>query len=258
MIKNIGCHFRGILPLIYDDTITYYEQLCKFAEKLNELIDTLNNFNVDIENMVDSKIEELKKYVDDENNEQDEINTQKFEAVYDYINSKIDELYVYINNGDTILKNYLDSEISKLKKWVEDAVIGNILIYDPTTGYNNPLDVVINHVYDALRYYGITCYDYDSAKWSAQRYDDTHITALKFDTLSKQIIGKIYEWYVFDYVTGTYDTVQRVLYRLFQTVRPNAITTNTYDARALTVDSYDVLDLTAFEFDNDGSNQIPS
>lgn len=31
-----------ILPLSYDDSISYYEQLCKITNKINEIIDTLN------------------------------------------------------------------------------------------------------------------------------------------------------------------------------------------------------------------------
>lgn len=264
-IKKMKFWCQKVLPLVYDDSLSYYEVLCKFLEKLNEVIELYNNINVNFEALVDQKIDEFKIYVDSENAKQDnELNAFKnetaenFDGVYDKLTQEINRLYAYINNLDNTLRVWVAGEINALKKYIDDAIMGKIMIYDPTVGYKNPLDVVINHVYDALRYYGITCYEYDSAKWSAQRYDDTHITALKFDTLSKQIIGKIYEWYVFDYVTGTYDTVQRVLYRLFQTVRPNAITTNTYDTRALTVDAYDTLELTAFEFDNDGSNQIPS
>lgn len=264
-IKKMKPFCQFVLPLVYDDSLSYYEAICKLTAKINEIIDLYNNISDDFGALVDQKIAEFKIYVDGENAKQDEkLNEfekqtdENFERVYEKISLEVTQLYTYIDNLDNTLRIWVAGEINALKKYIDDAILGKIMIYDPTTGYKNPLDVVINHVYDALRYYGITCYDYDSAKWSAQRYDDTHITALKFDTLSKQIIGKIYEWCVFDYVTGTYDTVQRVLYRLFQTVRPNAITTNTYDTRTLTVDAYDALDLTAFEFDNDGSNQIPS
>lgn len=264
-IKKIKPFCQFVLPLVYDDSLSYYEAICKLTTKINEIIDLYNNISDDFGALVDQKIAEFKVYVDSENAKQDEkLNEfekqtdENFERVYEKISLEVTQLYTYIDNLDNTLRIWVAGEINALKKYIDDAILGKIMIYDPTVGYKNPLDVVINHIYDALRYYGITCYEYDSAKWTAEQYDNTHITALKFDTLSKQIIGKIYEWYVFDYVTGTYDTVQRVLYRLFQTVRPNAITTNTYDTRALTVDAYDALDLTAFEFDNDGSNQIPS
>lgn len=31
-----------ILPLTYDDSLSYYEQLCKLTNKMNELIDFVN------------------------------------------------------------------------------------------------------------------------------------------------------------------------------------------------------------------------
>jgi hypothetical protein len=264
-IKKMKFWCQKVLPLVYDNSLSYYEVLCKFLEKLNEVIELYNNITDDFESLVDKKIAEFKIYVDEQNNIQDDnLNAYKdevsknFDDVYDKISLEVNRLYAYINNLDNTLRIWVTGEINALKKYIDDAILGKIMIYDPTIGYKNPLDVVINHVYDALRYYGITCYQFDAAKWTAQRYDNTHITALKFDTLSKQIIGKIYEWYVFDYVTGTYDTVQRVLYRLFQTVRPNAITTNTFDTRANTADEFDVLRVTAFNFDDDGVNQIPS
>lgn len=264
-IKKIKPFCQFVLPLVYDDSLSYYETVCKLTEKINEIIDLYNNISEDFGALVDQKIAEFKIYVDEQNNIQDDnLNAYKdevsknFDDVYDKISLEVNRLYAYINNLDNTLRIWVTGEINALKKYIDDAILGKIMIYDPTIGYKNSLDVVINHVYDALRYYGITCYQFDATKWTAQRYDNTHITALKFDTLSKQIIGKIYEWYVFDYVTGTYDTVQRVLYRLFQTVRPNAITTNTFDTRANTADEFDVLRVTAFNFDDDGVNQIPS
>lgn len=264
-IKKMKFWCQKVLPLVYDDSLSYYEVLCKFLEKLNEIIELYNNITDDFETLVDQKINEFKVYVDEQNKIQDDnFNAYKqdvaseFDSVYDKISLEVNQLYNYINNIDNTIRIWVSQELEYLKKYIDNAIMGKIMIYDPTTGYKNPLGVVINHIYDALRYYGITCYDYDSAKWTAEKYDNTHITALKFDTLSKQIIGKIYEWYVFDYVTGTYDTVQRVLYRLFQTVRPNAITTNIYDSRTLSGEAYDALELTALEFDGDGVNQIPS
>lgn len=256
---------QKVLPLVYDDSLSYYEVLCKFLEKLNEVIELYNDMTDTFKELVDQKIAEFKIYVDEQNALQDQNledfkneTAENFQSVYTRIQTEVNNLYAYINNMDNTLRIWVAGEIQALKDYVEEAILGQIYIYDPTVGYKNPLDVVINHVYDALRYYGITCYEYDSAKWTAQQYDDTHITALKFDTLSKRIISKIYQWYVFDYVTGTYDTIQRVLYRLFQTVRPNAISANEYDTRNVTSNEYDALSITAFEFDSDSVNQFPS
>lgn len=41
-------HFRfwcqKVLPLVYDNSLSYYEVLCKVGHKLNEVIDFLNNY----------------------------------------------------------------------------------------------------------------------------------------------------------------------------------------------------------------------
>lgn len=40
-----------IVPLVYDDTLSYYEFLCKVLNKLNEAISTLNDIGVDVEEL---------------------------------------------------------------------------------------------------------------------------------------------------------------------------------------------------------------
>lgn len=256
MIKKIYPRFTPILPLVYDDTLSYYEQLCKFASKLNELVDGLNNFNENVEDMVDSKISILKEYVDNENKKQDDITTEKFNDVYNFINNKINEIYTYINNGDTILKNYIDNEIKKLKEWVNEAVLGNIIIYDPTTGYKNPLETVLSHIYDALRYWGINCYQFDSANITCDYFDNKNMTALEFDTKSLEIIGKYYPHYIFNPIDGEYDSVQRVLYQWFQYHRDNAIIANVFDGYEKTVNVLDTYEYTCYSFDDNANNII--
>lgn len=39
---------QKILPLVYDDSISYYEQVCKLTQKVNELVEFMNNQSMDI------------------------------------------------------------------------------------------------------------------------------------------------------------------------------------------------------------------
>lgn len=39
-IKNFWCH--KILPLAYDESLSYYEVLCKLTHKMNEIIKVIN------------------------------------------------------------------------------------------------------------------------------------------------------------------------------------------------------------------------
>lgn len=49
-----------ILPLSYDDTLSYYEQLCKLTNKMNELVEFINNnFSEQIQNYIDKMFDDL-------------------------------------------------------------------------------------------------------------------------------------------------------------------------------------------------------
>lgn len=49
-----------ILPLVYDDSLSYYETLCKIAEKLNEVINDMNEIPQYIADLIsDEKLKEI-------------------------------------------------------------------------------------------------------------------------------------------------------------------------------------------------------
>ena len=52
-----------ILPLVYDDSLSYYEVLCKVIKKLNEVIETYSASGETIQSMQEA-IAELQKWVD--------------------------------------------------------------------------------------------------------------------------------------------------------------------------------------------------
>lgn len=53
-----------VLPLVYDDSLSYYEVLCKVVEKLNELVEKYSGFDELIEEINDA-IAKLQKQLDD-------------------------------------------------------------------------------------------------------------------------------------------------------------------------------------------------
>lgn len=69
---------RRVLPAVYDDSLSYYEQLVRIVKKLNELIDNANEVGEELVK-VQTLYTELKEYVDhyfDELNIQTEINNK--------------------------------------------------------------------------------------------------------------------------------------------------------------------------------------
>lgn len=71
------CNYTKILPLVYSDSLSYYEDVCKLVEKTNELIDYINKLLTDyivqliqeqfnnllIDTIYDSETEDLTLYL---------------------------------------------------------------------------------------------------------------------------------------------------------------------------------------------------
>lgn len=58
---------QKVIPLVYDDSLSYYEVLCKVKEKLNEVITQINNIPEYIQELIsDEKLEELISGIMDE------------------------------------------------------------------------------------------------------------------------------------------------------------------------------------------------
>ena len=53
-----------VLPLVYDDSLSYYEVLCKVVDKLNEMIDSMGELN-DTVKSIQTVIAQIQKWIDD-------------------------------------------------------------------------------------------------------------------------------------------------------------------------------------------------
>ena len=42
MIEKLKFYCQKILPLVYDDSLSYYETICKVAAKLNEVVNAVS------------------------------------------------------------------------------------------------------------------------------------------------------------------------------------------------------------------------
>lgn len=47
-VEKLKFWCQKVLPLTYDESLSYYEVLCKTNHKLNEVIDALNNLNPEV------------------------------------------------------------------------------------------------------------------------------------------------------------------------------------------------------------------
>lgn len=99
MIEDIKVWCYKVLPLVYDDSLSYYEVVCKVAEKINEIIPIVNITDEKIRSEVDKQLQAM--ITDGTFN--DIINTQIF-----------GELNEKVNNNTTSIGN-LNAEINDVK-----------------------------------------------------------------------------------------------------------------------------------------------
>ena len=78
-----------VLPLVYDDSLSYYELLCKVVSKLNELIEKYASF--------DDMVEEIQNAIDALQKQIDEFDTTYIEKL---IKDKLaNMIYVWISDA---------------------------------------------------------------------------------------------------------------------------------------------------------------
>ena len=111
---NFWC--QKVIPLVFDDSLSYYEAICKFMQKLNEVISALNNNALCIDELQDKYIilqrnfdalevkwEEFKTYIEN-----------KFNTFKTEITTKEDNFETTINNEFTTFKNYVENYLNNI------------------------------------------------------------------------------------------------------------------------------------------------
>ena len=193
------------------DAITEYQLYCKIVEYLNkiiynqklledsdnELVEAFNNLKAYIDeylysipdfeeaiNNINSRLNELVIKVNDNTNSINDLNIK----IDSEVQSLEDRLVSLINQNYNILKSYIDNEVLRLEYEISHIEIGNIIIYDPTTGTNNTLQTVINNIAQLSNKDGLTASEFDTLELTASGFDAYQITAYEFDSQGKIIL----------------------------------------------------------------------
>lgn len=280
-------HFRcaPVLPLVYDDALSYYEVLCKFSQKINEVIDRYNKQSLDYESALNAAVDGLQRYIDAENQRQDAANAAALEdmafqiklmkewqqaemkifeqhineviqIMESWINVQLARVYDRILAGESQIRFYIDQKIDGLKEWVINQNITGIQIRNPITGEVDTLQTVLDMMYSCLRYGGITAKNFDGANLTCTQFEDLRLTCCEFDVYGKYHIEKSYYHYIFDPISGVYDKLPWVLYRWFTVYRTKAITAQQFSSAGTTAQSFDDIEMDALEFDEEATTFI--
>lgn len=270
---------QKILPLSYDDSLSYYETLCRFADKVNELIERLNLYQEEYRDYVDEQVSFLKTYIDEQDNATKTVLEIKMENLkneterqmnelklhlkqtLDDVNNKLAEyseslvrLYDFVvsdqNRQDIYFKNILEEFYHKIWSLIDQYT--NI-IYNPTNGQLTTVEQAINDIWNILRYQALTCIEFEWLGYSCDKWDSIGYSALDFDLYSGVKYGKrICDCWMINPYTGEKSLVTDVIYTLIG-MRAEGLTTEQYDAKNLTASRFDSTNITAYDFDFQGS-----
>lgn len=209
-IKKIGrfCSTIGELPTSYLMSMTYLEQvtwICNYIDKeiipkINEGLEITNELIGKIDE-VEEQLIEIKEYVDKYLVDIEEIKAQiiVINNAIDTLTNNLaltnvkidqihDELISVINEDFNILKNYTDTQIGIVNTRIDNIEIGEIEIYNPTNGLFQPLQEVINDLYQITNKDGLTASEFDALELTATEFDAYDITAYEFDSQGKIIL----------------------------------------------------------------------
>lgn len=170
-------------PFVYDSEESFLEMLRKFYKYLHELTEASKGMSDDI-NELRQEINDFESEINDEIQRINDILVE-----YDIKIERVkNELQVYINDEIANLRLYVDSEDSLLSDRITQIEIGNINVYDPTTGLYSPIQIVIDNLYDMGRSDALTATEYDALELSATEYDAYDLTAREYDLNGKTLL----------------------------------------------------------------------
>ena len=98
------------------------------------------------------------------------------------------ELINLINENYNLLKEYVDYNVEVLDDKITNIQIGAINVYNPTNGLLQPLQEVINSLYEISNKDGLSASEFDALDLTATEFDNYQITAYDFDSRGKTIL----------------------------------------------------------------------
>lgn len=171
------------IPTVFDDALSYYEELCRVQYKLNETIAAYNVL-LDYYNSLDDLLDEMKatmaqvkaeiaaleaeqaRFIAQVNQQFDNLENSleseiqaNLTQLTNLINSEIAKQNQYLNAQLNILNSKIETNNVELRNWVyaqldefskEIPELQNVQVVNPETGETIPLQQMINELYDVV------------------------------------------------------------------------------------------------------------
>lgn len=169
------------------DMMTDVEFLLGVLKKLNEVIAQTNK-NTEFIDKYSGKIEEIEAEVAALRTEMTDFETEINASItLQFAEIKV-ELQSMIATTLTEARAYTDAVASQLEQEIQDISIGQISVFDPTTGIYSPLQIVIDNLYSSARTDALTATEYDTLELTATAYDAYELTASEYDQSAKSLL----------------------------------------------------------------------
>lgn len=189
--------FQGI-STNYQENLTYVEYLLGVLKKLNEVIEQTNSNTSFIENYdgrinaLEAEMVLIRQEIDAFENKVETDFANLEEELNNNINQRLVEIrqellgLIAVYRAES--KAYTDTKIAQVEAEIDDILLGQITLRDPTTGLVSPLQTVIDNIYDTTREEALTATEYDALDLTATAYDAYEITAFNYDYYGKTIL----------------------------------------------------------------------
>ena len=237
---------QKVLPLVYDDSLSYYETICKLINVVNEVIEKIQENDETIFKYVDDAILSVEKRCKD-------YSDNKINKLLSQVIAITNAIYSYINGEDMLIKNKYDKELNSIWLYLKNIPVdGSGFVINPITLKVDSIQNTFNSMYEVIRYYGLTCYEYDTLNLTCDQYDNYNLTCLQYELYGK--IKLLQDWlkrylYMPHPVTGVYEDVRNVVSYLISLHKINCLTCSEYDSLEKTCDEYSNYNMTSYQYD---------
>ena len=163
------CRSIKVLPLVYDEALSYYEQVCKLYDAYNDFVDkveeAISNFNDESKAYTDSKVEEA--FAD-------------IQAQSDALRKDYEQFVTLVNSHINLFQSQLDTTSAKLEaeiigvnartdvaieqseeriyEYISTQALNNIKVLDPFSGNYVTIQYMIEYL-SGLHMTGAATYD---------------------------------------------------------------------------------------------------
>lgn len=169
------------------DMMTDVEFLLGVVKKLNEII-LQTNKNTEFIDEYSGKIEEIETEIASLRQEMTDFETEINNSIASQFNTIKIQLQSMIATTLIQANAYTDSVAANLEDEIAQISVGQISLFDPTTGLYSPLQIVVDNLYNSSRENALTATEYDALDLTATAYDAYELTATEYDQSGKTLL----------------------------------------------------------------------